>query len=60
MRLDRIAVKNGSQLKLEDIRIINDEILEDTKYLFKSDHFGLEARFALTDESVTVDHSQHL
>lgn len=60
MRLDRIAVKNGAHLKVNDIRIIHDTILDDTRYLFKSDHFGLVANFTFSPSPVLVDHSTHL
>ena len=45
MRLDRIAISNGSDLQTASMRIIANQKLQGSCYLYPSDHFGLEATF---------------
>lgn len=59
MRLDRIAVSNGSDLKAESISIFANQKLEGSWYLYPSDHFGLEATFSIRPLPFTKPIYQH-
>lgn len=52
MRLDRIAINSRSDLQAESIRITCNQKIDNSWYLYPSDHFGLEARFTLLPHPV--------